>query len=78
MIILNEENSKSLWRAIQQAGDKLVSKLPDSSRHPAGRNPYAHVAKCIKSKYGMTYKEIPNEQFGEVLDYLVYLVENPF
>jgi len=26
----------------------------------------------------MTYKEIPNEQFGEVLDYLVYLVENPF
>ena len=40
---MNEENSKKIWSYIQEAGDKLVGKLPPSKNHPSGRNPYAHA-----------------------------------
>ena len=74
---LNQQNSKEIWRYIQQAGDRLVGKLPPSRHHPKGRNPYAHVAICIKGKFGQPYKEIPDEKIKEVIDYIDYLVENP-
>lgn len=74
---LNQQNSKEIWRYIQQAGDRLVGKLPPSRNHPKGRNPYAHVAICIKGKFGQSYKEIPDEKIKEVIDYIDYLVENP-
>ena len=74
---LNQQNSKEIWRYIQQAGDRLVGKLPSSRHHPKGRNPYAHVAICIKGKFGQSYKEIPDEKIKEVIDYIDYLVENP-
>ena len=41
---MNKENASKLWKIIQEAGDKLVGKLPDHPNHPKGRNPYAHVA----------------------------------
>lgn len=75
---MNEENRHSLWKAMQRAGESLEGKLPSHSRHPLGRNPYAHVAKCVKSHFGQSYKEIPDEKFDEVLGYIVYLVENPY
>ena len=34
---------------IQEAGDYLQGQLPDHPNHPKGRNPYAHVAICIKA-----------------------------
>lgn len=74
---LNQQNSKEIWRYIQQAGDRLVGKLPPSRNHPKGRNPYAHVAICIKGKFGQSYKEIPDARIKEVIDYIDYLVENP-
>ena len=74
---LNQQNSKEIWRYIQQAGDRLVGKLTPSRHHPKGRNPYAHVAICIKGKFGQSYKEIPDEKIKEVIDYIDYLVENP-
>ena len=74
---LDQQNSKEIWRYIQQAGDRLVGKLPPSRHHPKGRNPYAHVAICIKGKFGQSYKEIPDEKIKEVIDYIDYLVENP-
>ena len=74
---LNQQNSKEIWRYIQQAGDRLVGKLPPSRHHSKGRNPYAHVAICIKGKFGQSYKEIPDEKIKEVIDYIDYLVENP-
>ena len=61
---MNEENSKKIWSYIQEAGDKLVDKLPPSKNHPRGRNPYAHVAICVKSKFSQSYKEIPNDIDG--------------
>ena len=62
---------------IQEAGDYLQGQLPDHPNHPKGRNPYAHIAICVKSKFGQSYKEIPDERMNEVLDYIDYLVENP-
>lgn len=74
---MNVENSKKIWKYIQQAGDKLVGKLPPSKFHPKGRNPYAHVAICVKKKFGQSYKEISDERMREVLEFIDYLVENP-
>ena len=74
---MNDENAKKIWAYIQESGDKLVGKLPSSRNHPKGRNPYAHIAICVKSKFGQSYKEIPDERMNEVLEYIDYLVENP-
>ena len=74
---MNEDNSKRIWAYMQEAGDRLVGKLPPNRHHPNGRNPYAHIAICVKSKFGMTYKEIPDERIDEVIDYIEHLVQNP-
>ena len=74
---MNKENASKLWKMIQEAGDYLQNKLPDNTNHPKGRNPYAHVALCVKEKFGNSYKDIPDEQFDEVLKYIEFLKENP-
>ena len=67
---MNEENSRKLWRLIQETGDFLKGKLPDHPNHPKGRNPYAHVALEVKSHFGMTYKDIPDEKYEEIIAFL--------
>ena len=74
---MNKENKTKLWKIIQEAGDYLVNKLPDHSNHPKGRNPYAHVAICIKNKFGLSYKDIDDEELQNVLNYIEYLKKNP-
>jgi hypothetical protein len=74
---LNKENKSKLWKTIQEAGDYLVNKLPDHPNHPKGRNPYAHVAICIKNKFGLSYKDIADEELQNVLNYIKYLKKNP-
>ncbi len=75
---MNAENKKSLWSYIRTAGDNLVGKLPQSPRHPKGRNPYAHIAKCIKSKYGKSYGDLTDDYYDDIIEFVDYLVENPF
>ena len=77
-IIMNKENASKLWKIIQEAGDYLVGQLPDHPNHPKGRNPYAHVAICVKSKFNASYKDIPDEQFDEVIKYIEFLKEKKF
>ena len=72
-----EENASKLWKIIQEAGDYLQGKLPDHSNHPKGRNSYAHVAICVKSKFNESYKDIDDNRFQEVLDYIEFLKKNP-
>ena len=72
-LIDEKENANKLWKIIQEAGDYLVGQLPDHPNHPKGRNPYAHVAICVKEKFNVSYKDIPDEKFEEVLKYIEYL-----
>jgi hypothetical protein len=74
---MTPENSHKLWKIIQDAGDYLVGQLPDHPNHPKGRNPYAHVAICVKEKFENSYKDIPDEQFDEVVKYIEFLKQNP-
>jgi len=74
---MNEEKSRQLWKMIQEAGDYLQGLLPDHPNHPNGRNPYAHVAICVKSKFNQSYKDIEDEKFNEVIKYIEFLKNNP-
>ena len=74
---MNKENASKIWKLIQETGDFLNGKLPDHSNHPRGRNPYAHVALEVKNYFGMTYKDIPDEKFNEVINYLEEIKSNP-
>ena len=74
---MNKENTNKLWKIIQDTGDQLVGKLPDHPNHPKGRNPYAHVALCIREKFKVSYKDIPDKRYDEVLKYLEKLKVNP-
>ena len=55
----------------------LNGKLPNHPNHPKGRNPYAHVALCIKSKFKKSYKDIEDDKFAEVVTYIEFLKNNP-
>ncbi len=74
---MNEENRRKLWLLIPEAGDYLQGQLPDHPNHPKGRNPYAHVAICVKSKFNASYKDIEDEKFHEVIKYIEFLKKNP-
>ena len=74
---LNHENASKLWKMIQEAGDYLVGQLPDHPNHPKGRNPYAHVAICIKNKFNASYKDIPDNKYNDVLEFIDFLKKNP-
>jgi len=74
---MNKENASKLWKMIQEAGDYLEDQLPDHSNHPKGRNPYAHVAICVKEKFQSSYKDIEDEKLDEVIRYIDFLKENP-
>ena len=74
---MTEENRRKLWTLIVEAGDYLQGQLPDHPNHPKGRNPYAHVAICVKSKFNASYKDIDDEKFDEIVNYINFLKENP-
>ena len=74
---MNKEKASKLWKLIQETADFLKNKLPDHPNHPKGRNPYAHVALEVKNHFGTTYKDIPDEKYNEVIDYLEELKSNP-
>jgi len=74
---MTEENRRKLWSLIKEAGDYLQGQLSEHPNHPKGRNPYAHVALCVKEKFGNSYKDIPDDKFQEVVDYIEHLKSNP-
>ena len=68
--------AKKLWGEMIKAGDYLKNKLPEHQSHPKGRNPYAHVALEIKNKFNMSYKDLPDEQYKQVIDFINFLKKN--
>ena len=74
---MTPEYSSKLWKMIQEAGDYLDGQLPDHPNHPKGRNPYAHVAICVKNKFNASYKDIEDDKFNEVLNFIEDIKNNP-
>ena len=74
---MNKENSIKVWKMIKEDGEYLQSKLPDHPNHPKGRNAYAHVAICIKNKFGLSYKDISDDDYQKVVEYIDFLKKNP-
>ena len=74
---MDKENASKLRKIIQEAGDYLLGQLPSHPNHPKGRNPYAHVALCVKNKFQASYKDIPDTKYDEVVDYINFLKDNP-
>jgi len=74
---LNNENAKQLWKIIQEAGNYLRNKLPDHPNHPKGRNAFAHVTLCVKNKFGLSYKDITDDDYQKVVQYIDFLKKNP-
>ena len=74
---MNEENKKILWSEILKAGDFLKNKLPNHPNHPKGRNPYAHVALEIKSKFQKSYKYLSDDKINDVGNYIEFIKKNP-
>jgi len=74
---MTEDNRRKLWTLIKEAGDYLQGQLPEHPNHPKGRNPYAHVALAVKEEFNVTYKDIPDEKFDEVMKYIEFLKQNP-
>ena len=58
---------------MRAVGDRLQGGLESDVRHPRGRNPYAHVAGCVKGKFGCSYGDMPDERVGDVRRYLIEL-----
>ncbi len=67
---MNEENRQMVWARMQEAANELRGKLLPSRRHPRGRNPNAHIAKCIKNRFRKSYRDIPDEKVEVVMDYI--------
>jgi hypothetical protein len=70
---MNDDNRKYLWNLIQSTGDFLLDKLPEHPNHPKGRNPYAHVALKVKTKFGLSYKDLPDDKHEEVKRFLNFI-----
>ena len=64
------ENKKKVWKFILKRGDELTDSLPSHPNHPKGRNPYAHICSLIKNEFGCSYKEISDDRFIEVLEFI--------
>jgi hypothetical protein len=58
---------------MRSVGDRLKGFLENDVRHPSGRNPYAHVAGCVKKRFGCSYGELPDERVAEVRQFLIEL-----
>ena len=74
---MNRENASKLWKIIQEAGDYLQDQLPEHPHHPKGRNAYAHIWVCLRNKFGEV-RQVPDMHIQEILDYIQYLISNPY
>ena len=70
---MNDDNRKYLWNLIQSTSDFLLDKLPEHPNHPKGRNSYAHVALKVKTKFGLSYKDLPDDKLEEVKRFLNFI-----
>ncbi len=70
---MSPELKREVWAEMRAVGDRLQGILKVDVRHPGGRNPYAHVAGCVKERFGCSCGELPDEQVAEVRRFLFEL-----
>ncbi|MDI9396426.1 MAG: hypothetical protein QM531_01350 [Candidatus Pacebacteria bacterium] len=70
---MSPDLKREVWAEMRAVGDRLQGVLQSDVRHPRGRNPYAHVAGCVKERFGCSYGDLPDERVGEVRRYLIEL-----
>ena len=70
---MNEINRKYIWKYIQEKSDYLLNKLPEHPNHHNGRNPYAHVALKVKTKFGKSYKDLSDDDLNKIVKYLDFI-----
>lgn len=75
---MTPENQELVREKITVAAEKLIGRLPDHPRHPAGRNPYAHIASVIIELTGSSYKDLPDDYLETVLYIINHCEKNPF
>jgi hypothetical protein len=75
---MNKQNQKIILESIREAAASLSGLLPDSHKHPHGRNPYAHIPTVIRATLGLSYKELGDEYFDAVMLTIKHCRENPF
>lgn len=76
---MSPEKCMIIREEIMKAAEQLKDRLPESDAHPSGRNPWAHVAKVIKSACNDTsYRDMPDESFEHIIELIKYCKENPF
>lgn len=71
-------NQQKIRERINVAAQRLKGKLPDVAHHPKGRNPHAHIPAVIKSLFGCSYKDLPDEAFDFVVEVIGHCEKNPF
>tara|TARA_R110000824_G_scaffold21996_1_gene81208 strand:- start:1717 stop:1959 length:243 start_codon:yes stop_codon:yes gene_type:complete len=74
-LLLTNQKYSNMYKKIIEVGNHLKDKLPDSKRHPKGRNAHAHVFQMIKKKYGCSYKNVSNKR--ELWEYLDWIKKHP-
>ena len=60
---MNKEIASKLLKIIQETVDYLDRQLPDHPKHPNGRNPYAHIAKLLKTNLMQVIKILMIAEF---------------
>jgi len=66
---MSPDNRKRLVDIVGRAGDDIKGMLPPTVEIP-NRNAYAHIWREIKQKYGMSYKDIDDSLFNDVMFFI--------
>jgi hypothetical protein len=75
---MNNDSKHTMKEAINEAAEHLTGKLPQSPKHPAGRNPHAHIAQVLKALLGKSYTECDDHAVPGLLRLIKQIKENPF
>ena len=68
---MNKANSSMLWKVIQKAGDDLNGQLRIIQTTQKVETLMLMLL-CVKEKFNASYKDIPDEKFDEVVNFIKF------
>jgi hypothetical protein len=75
---MNKSNKQIIREAINTAASDMAGKLPESSKHPKGRNPHAHIATVLKAFLGKSYTDCADYKVEYILQLITETKNHPF